>query len=83
MFYSIILVDKWRKQRRIISSMFSTNLIKPFFSVFNEKSQNLVRNLKRELGKTQQFDLCEYMAQISLDIICREYIFLYHNKSVI
>jgi len=66
-------VDKWRKHRRIITPVFNANLLEQFFPVFNEKNKILIRNLKKELGKTQPFNLWDYIAPTALDIICRKY----------
>lgn len=66
-------VDKWRIHRRIISPAFTTYNLKQFFTVYNDKSQNLIRNLKKEVGKTQTFDLWEYIVHTTLNIVCRKY----------
>lgn len=71
-FLFVVLVDKWRKHRRIITPVFNANLLDQFFPVFNEKNQILTRNLKKELGKTEPFDLWDYIANTALDIICRK-----------
>jgi len=68
----MIAVEKWRKHRRIITPVFNANLLEQFFPVFNEKNKILVRNLKKEVGKSQPFDLWDYIADTALDIICRE-----------
>lgn len=65
-------MDKWRKHRRIITPVFNANLLEQFFPVFNEKNKILVRNLKKEVGKSEPFDLWDYIADTALDIICRE-----------
>lgn len=68
----MILVHKWRRHRRLITPVFNANLLDQFFPVFNEKNQILTRNLQKELGKTEPFDLCDYIANATLDIICRK-----------
>jgi len=68
----IISVDKWRLHRRLISAAFNTNLIRQFFILFIEKSENLIRNLKKEISNTQPFDLWDYIAPTTLDMICRK-----------
>lgn len=72
-FLSPISVHKWKRHRRIISPVFNTNLVDHFFPVFNDKTEILIENLKKEVGKTKTFDLLDYMAPTTLDIICREY----------
>ncbi|XP_050054621.1 cytochrome P450 4C1-like [Aphis gossypii] len=64
-------VHKWRKHRRLIAPVFNANLFDQFFPVFNEKNRFLIENLKKELGKTQPFDLLDYILKINLDIICQ------------
>lgn len=64
-------VEKWRKHRRIITPVFNANLLEQFFPVFNEKNKILVRNLKKEVDKSQPFDLWDYIADTALDIICQ------------
>lgn len=68
-----ISVHKWKKHRRLITPVFNANLLDQFFPVFNEKNKILVRNIKKEVGKTEQFDLWDYIADATLDIICRTY----------
>jgi len=67
-----ILVDKWKKHRRIINPAFNTKQLKQFFPVFNEKNQILVSNLKKELDKTVPFNLWDYLLPTTLDIISRK-----------
>lgn len=67
-----VLVNKWRKHHRIIAPMFNVNLVDQFFPVFIEKTKILVRNLKKELYKTEPFDLWDYIANTTLDTICRK-----------
>ncbi|KAF0760023.1 cytochrome P450 4C1-like [Aphis craccivora] len=64
-------VHKWRRHRRLITPVFNANLLDQFFPVFNEKNRILTRNLKKELGKTKPFDLWDYIADTTLDIICQ------------
>jgi len=60
--------------------VFNANLLDQFFPVFNEKNKILTMNLKKELGKTQPFDLWDYIADTTLDIICRKYFNIQHNN---
>ncbi|KAF0752653.1 cytochrome P450 4C1-like isoform X1, partial [Aphis craccivora] len=64
-------VHKWRKHRRLITPVFNANRLDQFFPVFNEKNRILIENLKKELGKTQPFDLLDYLMKTNLDIICQ------------
>jgi len=69
----IFPVHKWKKHRRLISPSFNSTLLSQFFPVFNEKNKILIKNLKKELGKTTPFDLWDYIAPTTLNLICREY----------
>ncbi|XP_022175938.1 cytochrome P450 4C1-like [Myzus persicae] len=62
-------VDKWRKHRRMITPAFNANLLEQFFPVFNEKNKIFIRNIAKELNKTQPFDLWDYIEPIALDTI--------------
>ncbi|XP_022166735.1 cytochrome P450 4C1-like [Myzus persicae] len=64
-------VHKWRKHRRLITPSFNSTLLSQFFPVFNEKNKILIRNLKKELGKTTPFDLWDYIAPTTLNLICQ------------
>lgn len=70
----VILVDKWKVHRRLINPAFNINLLKQFLPIFYEKSLTLINNLQIEVGKTQPFDLWNYMLSTTLDMICRMYI---------
>ncbi|KAF0760019.1 Uncharacterized protein FWK35_00004731, partial [Aphis craccivora] len=67
----MFVVHKWRKHRRLITPVFNANLLDQFFPVFNEKNRILIENLKKELGKTQPFELSDYIRKTNLDIICQ------------
>ncbi|XP_026817199.1 cytochrome P450 4C1-like [Rhopalosiphum maidis] len=64
-------IHKWRKHRRLITPSFNSTLLSQFFPVFNEKNQILIKNLKKELGKTTPFDLWDYIAPTTLNLICQ------------
>lgn len=71
----MITVEKWKKHRRIITPVFNSKLLEQFFPVFNEKNKILIKNLEKELGKTEHFDLWDYISPTALDIICRRYLY--------
>lgn len=70
----MILGDKWQVHRRRLNPAFNIIQLKQLLPIFNEKSQNLVRNLQIEVGKTQPFDIFKYISSITLDLICRKFI---------
>jgi len=57
----------------MITPAFNVKLLEQFFPVFNEKNKILIRNVSKELNKTQAFDLWDYIAPAALDTICRKY----------
>lgn len=68
-------VNKWRVRRRLVAPVFSSpELLKTFYTIFIEKNKVLVKNLEKEVGKMQQFDLWDYILPITLEIICRMHI---------
>jgi len=69
----MIIVEKWRKSRRMISPLFNGKLLEQFFPVFIEKNEILVRNVSKQLNDTQAFDLWDYISPAALDTICRNY----------
>jgi len=58
---------------------FNAKLLEQFFPVFNEKNKILIRNVTKELNKTQAFDLWDYIEPFALESICRKYI-KYNNS---
>ncbi|KAL4123116.1 hypothetical protein QTP88_015346 [Uroleucon formosanum] len=64
-------VEKWRKNRRMITPAFNAKLLEQFFPVFNEKIKILIRIVSKELNKTQTFNLWDYIAPAALDTICQ------------
>lgn len=63
-------VDKWRKNRRIITSAFDTKLLEKFITIFDEKNRILMSNMKKEVNKSVTFDLFDYISRTSIDSIC-------------
>ena len=57
----------------MITPAFNAKLLEQFFPVFNEKNKILIKNVTKELNKTQMFDLWHYIAPAALDTICRKY----------
>lgn len=71
--FSSISVHKWKEHRRLLAHAFNAKFLEQFFPVFNEKTKILIENLKKEVGKTDTFDLRNNIAPNTLDEICREY----------
>lgn len=71
----MITADKWKKHRRLINPLFKLeNLKEMFFPVFIDKAEILIQNLQKEVGKTQSFDIFEYLSDTTLSTICRKYL---------
>lgn len=51
----------------MIAPTFHTNILKSFVDVFNNKSLDVVRKLRKEVGRT--FDCHDYMSGITVDIL--------------
>lgn len=64
--------DKWRKHHRLISPAFNSTASNQFLPVFNENTLTLINNLKAELGRTQMFNIWDYVFLSLTDTICRE-----------
>ncbi|XP_050548121.1 cytochrome P450 4c21-like, partial [Daktulosphaira vitifoliae] len=62
-------VYKWKQHRKIISPAFNTSFVNQLLSIFNEKTSILIRNLQKELGKTETFDISDYIISISVETI--------------
>ncbi|XP_059061878.1 uncharacterized protein LOC131854754 [Achroia grisella] len=59
--------EKWRSDRKMIAPTFHMNVLKSFVSVFNEKSKDLVEQLRSEVGKT--FDIHDNISATSVNIL--------------
>lgn len=70
-------MEKWRKHRRMITPAFKAKLSEQFFPVFSDKNKILIKNITKELNKTQAFDLWHYIAPTILDTVCRKYKYLF------
>ncbi|VVC44950.1 Hypothetical protein CINCED_3A014120 [Cinara cedri] len=56
-------VEKWKKQRRMLTPAFcSDNMKKLFFPTVKEKTDILIKNLNKEVGNTQPFNMLEYIS---------------------
>lgn len=51
----------------MIAPTFHINILKSFMTIFNQKSVNIVNNMKSEMGKT--FDVHDYMGRATVDIL--------------
>ncbi|XP_050525049.1 cytochrome P450 4C1-like isoform X2 [Daktulosphaira vitifoliae] len=63
-------VNKWKQHRKIITPIFNTSFINQLLPIFNKKTSIFIRNLQKELGKTETFDIFDYIISSSIDTIC-------------
>lgn len=77
----MILVEKWKKQRRMLTPAFCMdNMKRLFFPIFKEKTDILIKNLNKEVGNTQPFDMLEYISEAVFSTITRKYIIELYNS---
>ncbi|XP_050091431.1 cytochrome P450 4C1-like [Anopheles aquasalis] len=60
----------WRTHRKYLSPCFNAKILASFVSVFNEKSVILVSQLRSHLDQRTPFNVYEYIAKCTLDMIC-------------
>lgn len=65
---SILLGDKWRRQRKIITPTFHFKILEQFVNIFNAKGDILVKKIFENTEKI--FDIYPFITLCSLDIIC-------------
>lgn len=63
--------DHWRAHRRLIAPAFHQNVLKSFVETFNSNSLNVVRRMRKEVGK--EFDVHDYMSETTVDILLGEF----------
>ncbi len=57
----------WKSHRKLIAPAFHMNVLKSFMNTFNDNSRNVIRRLKKEIGK--EFDVHDYMSEATVDIL--------------
>lgn len=60
--------EKWHKRRRMLTPTFHFDILKEFFEMFSEESDNLVESLSREINK--DIDIVPVSTQFTLNTIC-------------
>lgn len=59
--------DHWRAHRKLIAPAFHQNVLRSFVGTFNSNSHNVVRRMRKEVGKV--FDVHDYMSETTVDIL--------------
>ncbi|XP_065219675.1 cytochrome P450 4C1-like [Planococcus citri] len=70
--YSIFTaeVEKWKKNRRILSPAFNPNILFEYFlQIFNQQNITLINELKKEVGTGQHFEIHSYLNHTSVRTI--------------
>lgn len=63
--------DHWRAHRKLIAPAFHQNVLRSFVGTFNSNSHNVVRRMRKEVGKV--FDVHDYMSETTVDILLGEW----------
>ncbi|XP_050438038.1 cytochrome P450 4C1-like [Adelges cooleyi] len=59
-------VDKWRRHRRVIATIFNPKFLDQLFPVFNDNNKKLVASLSKHLGESEPFNLWDYIMTCNL-----------------
>ena len=62
--------EKWFHRRRLLTPSFHFEILKDFLLIMNEQTDILILNLKNEASNNRTFDVCPYIVNCTLDIIC-------------
>lgn len=62
--------EKWTKRRRLITPSFHFDILNDFLQVMNEQADILIDNLSKKSVETASFDVCPFISNCTLDIIC-------------
>eukprot|EP00794_Sanderia_malayensis_P012110 gene12110-13361_t len=61
---------KWKTRRRLLTPAFHYGILNDFADVFMEQSNIFVKTLKPLAASRQKFNICPYVTNCALDIIC-------------
>ncbi|VVC41859.1 Cytochrome P450, E-class, group I,Cytochrome P450,Cytochrome P450, conserved site [Cinara cedri] len=61
---------RWRNNRSIYNAFFNIKILHKYFPIFQENNQLLIKDLNKQVGKTELFDLWEYIAVTNVNSIC-------------
>uniref|UniRef100_A0A182QJY3 Uncharacterized protein n=1 Tax=Anopheles farauti TaxID=69004 RepID=A0A182QJY3_9DIPT len=60
----------WRVHRKHLNPCFNAKILASFVTIFNEKSDILVRQLESHDNRSRMFNVYEYIAKCTLDMVC-------------
>uniref|UniRef100_A0A182NMT9 Uncharacterized protein n=1 Tax=Anopheles dirus TaxID=7168 RepID=A0A182NMT9_9DIPT len=60
----------WRVHRKHLNPCFNAKILASFVSIFNEKSDILVKQLGSHENRSSLFNVYEYIAKCTLDMVC-------------
>ncbi|XP_066260171.1 cytochrome P450 4d8-like [Euwallacea similis] len=61
--------DKWKSHRKIITPAFHFSILQGFLPVFDSVGNNLVKKLRKEIGKSS-LEISNLLSLFTLDVIC-------------
>ncbi|VVC43354.1 Cytochrome P450, E-class, group I,Cytochrome P450,Cytochrome P450, conserved site [Cinara cedri] len=62
-------MNKWKKHRRIIATIFNTKFLDQLYPIFNENNKKLIEVLSKHTNDTQPFDVWDYIISCDLNNI--------------
>lgn len=63
----------WKPIRKLLNPCFNLKILQSFVPIFNDKTNLMLNNLKKEVG-TGPFDVAQYLHACTLDMVCGQYI---------
>jgi len=61
--------DTWKNHRKLIAPAFHMNVLKTFVGLFYKNSTTVVEKMRNEVGMSKEFDVHDYMSEVTVDIL--------------
>lgn len=61
--------EYWKPIRKLLNPSFNLKILQSFVPIFNEKTDQMLRNLDKKAGQGA-FDVSEYIFACTLDMVC-------------
>lgn len=75
--------ETWRNHRKLIAPAFHMNVLKTFVPLFYKNSLRVVDKLRTDVGMNKEFDCHDYMSEVTVDILIREFFLVQLTKAEI